>query len=163
MLSTRVGIAEDVLQTKSLFDTIPEAVTRIWRTPVTGSSKRLANLNMIRWLPKFSSKLFEALHRIYQRFPQEPKKSVLEGTLARLGSQTRRLLRRKFGPPRILGMLGKESRGHCLTFFTSVATERRIRPSEQDHTRCGHYLVDESWLQANDPKRIASWDRLRLG
>jgi glycosyltransferase involved in cell wall biosynthesis len=156
ILSTRVGIAEDVLQTRSLFDTIPEAVTRIVEDIRDGILETTCQPQYDTVVAQNSPpKLFEALQRIYQKFPQEPKRRLLEGTLARLGSQTRRLLRRKYSPPRILGMLGEEKPGTLFDFiYDALRQSGAFDLRNKINARCGHYLVDERWLQANDPKKI---------
>ncbi|MET0224764.1 MAG: hypothetical protein ABW346_10365, partial [Terrimicrobium sp.] len=158
VLSTRVGIAEDVLQTKSLFDTIPEAVTRILEDTRDRILETTCQPQYDTVVAKNSpSKLFEALHRIYQSFPQEPKKRVIEGTLALLSSQARRLLRRRFGPPTMLGMLAEGKPGTLFQFlYGALRQSGAFDLQNKIDTRCGHYLVDESWFKVNDPKRIAS-------
>jgi glycosyltransferase involved in cell wall biosynthesis len=157
VLSTRVGIAEDVLETRSLFDTIPEAVARI----LADVHDRILEATC---QPQYETvvaqncppKLFDALHRIYQSFPQHTKKKALEATFARLSSQARRLLRRRYSPPTILGMLAE---GKPRTFFEFLHGALR-QSGEFDlrnkiDARCGHYLVDERWFKANDPQTIA--------
>jgi glycosyltransferase involved in cell wall biosynthesis len=157
VLSTRVGIAEDVLGTPSLFDTIPEAVARILEDIREGILEATCQ-------PQYETvsaqnsppKLFDALHQIYGSFPQRTKKTVLEATLARLSWQTRRLLRRRFSPPTILGMLAE---GNPRTFFEFLYGALRQSGAfdlrNKIDARCGHYLVDAGWFKANDPQKIA--------
>jgi glycosyltransferase involved in cell wall biosynthesis len=157
ILSTRVGIAEDVLETRSLFDTIPEAVTRILQDIREGVLEATCQPQYDTVVAQNSPpRLFEALQRIYQKFPQEPKKRLLEGTLARLSSQARRLLRRACRPPTILGMLRE---GHPGTLFEFIYGALRQNGAfdlrNKIDARCRHYLVDENWFKANDPEKIA--------
>ena len=156
VLSTRVGIAEDVLETRSLFDTIPEAVARILEDLRAGTLDTTCQPQYDTVVAQNSPpKLFEALQLIYQGFPQRTKKRALEATLARMSSQGRRLLRRRYRPPEILGMLG-ERPGTLFEFLYGAL--RQSGAFELRHNidaSCAHYLVDESWLEAHDPKRIA--------
>ena len=90
VLSTRVGISEDVLEEASLFDTIPEAVSRI------SDDIRCRKLDATRE-PQYRrvlaqntpERLAEALRRIYKCFPQEPPKKLAEAACAWLRTQTR--------------------------------------------------------------------------
>jgi glycosyltransferase involved in cell wall biosynthesis len=157
VLSTRVGIAEDVLENRSLFDTIPEAVARILEDICERS---LETTRQPQYETVFAQnsppKLCEAMHRVYESFPQQTKRRILEATLTRLSSQARRLLRRRYSPPNILGML---SDGRPRRFFQFL--HDALRQSGEFDLRnevdgsCGHYLVDESWFEANDPQKIA--------
>jgi glycosyltransferase involved in cell wall biosynthesis len=157
VLSTRVGIAEDVLETRSLFDTIPEAVTRILEDIRGGILEATCQPQYDRVVAQNSpAKLFDSLHRIYESFPQEPKKSAFDGTLALLSSRSRRLLRRRYRPPTILGMLGEGKPGTLFEFLSGALRESgAFELRSQIDARCEHYLVDKSWFKANDPKRIA--------
>jgi glycosyltransferase involved in cell wall biosynthesis len=157
ILSTRVGIAEDVLETRSLFDTIPEAVTRILEDIRDGILEATCQPQYDKVVARNSPpKLFEALQRIYQKFPQEPKKRPLEGTLARLSSQARRLLRRRYTPPTVLGMLEGGKPGRLFEFiYAALRQSGAFDLRNKIDAGCGHYLVDESWFKANDPKKIA--------
>src|SRR4029434_10321152 len=75
---------------------------------------------------------------------------------ARLSWQTRRLLRRRFSPTTILGLLAE---GNPRTFFEFLYGALRQSGAfdlrNKIDARCGHYLVDESWFKANDPQKIA--------
>jgi glycosyltransferase involved in cell wall biosynthesis len=156
VLSTRVGIAEDVLDARSLFDTIPEAVARILKDihdeTLRSTCQRQYDTVVAQNSPP---KFFEALYRMYQGFPQEPKKGILHATVERLGSQVRRLLRRKYSPPPILGILSEGKPGTLFVFLHGALRQSgAFDLRNQVEPRCGHYLVDESWFNANDAKRI---------
>jgi glycosyltransferase involved in cell wall biosynthesis len=157
VLSTRVGIAEDVLETKSLFDTIPEAVTRILEDIRDRILEATCQLQYDTVVAKNSPpKFFDALHRIYQSFPQEPKKRVLAGAVALLGSQARRLLRRRHDPPVMLGMLKEGAPGALFQFLDDALRQSgAFDLRNKIDARCRHYLVDENWFKVNDPKRTA--------
>ena len=80
VLSTRVGIAEDVLETQSLFDTIPEAVARILEDIRDGILETTCQPQYETVVAQNSPpKLFDALHRIYQSFPQRTEKESPRG------------------------------------------------------------------------------------
>jgi len=157
VLSTRVGIAEDVLESRSLFDTIPEAVARILADSRDGILEATCQPQYDTVVAQNSPpELFDALHRIYQSFPQRTKKRVLDATLDRLSSQARRLLRRRYSPPTILGMLGEWKPGTFFEFLYGALRESgAFDLRNQIDANCAHYLVDETWFKANDPKRIA--------
>jgi hypothetical protein len=156
VLSTRVGVAEDVLETRSLFDTIPEAVTRILDDIRDGILAGTCQPQYDTVVAQNSPpKLFEALQRIYQSFPQKPKKRILDGTLACLGSQARRLLRRRYNPPKTLGMLREGKPGMLFEFLHGALRQSdAFELRNKIDARCGHYLVDESWFKGNDPQKI---------
>ena len=156
VLSTRVGIAEDVLNTKSLFDTIPEAAARILDDIHDGILEATCQPQYEMVLAQNSPpKLFEALQRIYESFPQEPKKRILDGTLACLGSQAQRFLRRRYLSPKILGILGEEKPGTLFEFLHGALRQSGAFELRNNiDAKCGHYLVGESWFKANDPKKI---------
>ena len=157
VLSTRVGIAQDVLEARSLFDTIPEAVARILEDMRDGILQSTCQ-------PQYEAvvanncppRLFDALHRIYRSLPQQTKKGALEATMARLGSHARRLLRRKYRPPTLLGMLAEGRPGTLFEFlYDALRQSGAFDLRKKIDARCGYYLVDENWLKANAPRRIA--------
>ena len=157
VLSTRVGIAEDVLEAQSLFDTIPEAVARVLEDIHDGRLQSTCQPQYDTVVAQNSPpKLFNALHRIYQSLPQEPKKRVLKATVDRLSSQAQELIRRRYSPPKILGMLGEGKPGTLFTFlYGALQQSGAFELRNKIEARCRHYLVDETWLKANDPKSIA--------
>ncbi|HEY5953068.1 MAG TPA: glycosyltransferase, partial [Terrimicrobiaceae bacterium] len=78
VLSTRVGIAEDILEKVCLFDTIPDAVDRILVNMRNGAWQAVCRSQYERALAQNSPpKLAEALRQIYSGFPQLPKKGAL--------------------------------------------------------------------------------------
>ena len=157
VLSTRVGIAEDVLETRSLFDTIPEAVTRILEDVRGGSLESTCQPQYTAVVGQNSPpRLFDALHKIYRSIPQEPKKGILEATIACSGSYGRRLLRRRSRPPAILGMIAEGKPGRLFEFlFGTLRQSGAFDLWKRIDAQCRHYLVDESWLKINDPRKIA--------
>jgi len=158
VLSTRVGIAEDVLAAQSLFDTIPEAVARILKDIHDGILEATCQPQYDTVFSQNSPpKLFDALHQIYRSFPQEPKRGGLEATVARLSSQARRLPRRRYTPPAVLGMLAEGKPGRLFEFLNRALRQGgAFDLRNKIEATCRHYLVDESWLEANGAERIAS-------
>ncbi len=157
VLSTRVGIAEEVLESRSLFDTIPEAVTRILEDIRDGSleTTRQPQYEMV-VAENSPPNLFATMHRVYQSFPQHPKKRILEATLTRLSSHARRLLRRRYSPPNTLGMLVEgKPRAFFQFLYDALRQSGEFDLRNEIDGNCGHYLVDESWFDANDPQKIA--------
>ena len=78
-LSTRVGVAEDLLEDESLFNTIPEAVDRIVEDIRRQALEPTREPQYRRALAENTPQgLAEALRRIYQDFPQLPPKPFCE-------------------------------------------------------------------------------------
>ena len=88
VLSTRVGISEDVLEEASLFDTIPEAVSCICddiRSRMLDATREPQYRRVL--AENTPEKFADALRRIYKGFPQEPPKAIAAGD-ARLAAHT---------------------------------------------------------------------------
>jgi glycosyltransferase involved in cell wall biosynthesis len=158
ILSTRVGIAEDILEEVSLFDTVPEAVSRILDDVRSRALEPAAQLQYERVIAGNSpARLSEALSRIYERFPRQPKKGVLEASAAWLHSHGKRLFRRRCRPPTIIGMIPAEKPGTLFEFLYRVLRQSdAVQVREQISAGCGHYLIDANWLRANDPNKLAA-------
>jgi glycosyltransferase involved in cell wall biosynthesis len=157
VLSTRVGISEDVLEEASLFDTIPEAASRI------SDDIRCRKLDATRE-PQYRrvlaqntpERLAEALRRIYKCFPQEPPKKLAEAACAWLRTQTRAHLHRQSQPPTILGLLAGNAPGKLFRFLQETLRQARAFVLRETIAGdCRHYLADASWLSSNDTKRLA--------
>jgi glycosyltransferase involved in cell wall biosynthesis len=152
VLSTRVGIAEDVVEKACLFDTIPEAVARIvddlqhnvLRAPIQLHYERVTARNT-------PPRLSDDLRRIYSRFPRQPKKSFFQATATWLRSQERRFFRRRCIPPAKVGMLSAGKPGTLFEFLLwALRQSRAFEVHEKISPACRHYLVDASWLRSND-------------
>jgi Glycosyl transferases group 1 len=156
VLSTRVGIAEDILENVCLFDTIPDAVDRILENMRNGVWQAVCRSQHERALARNSPpKLAEALRRIYSSFPQLPKKGALEATTAWLGSLTRRLVRRRRSPPKRVGMISKGVQGELFEFLRRTLRQSAVFEVHEDVVpECQHYLIDESSLRFIDPKTL---------
>ncbi|HEY5777595.1 MAG TPA: glycosyltransferase [Terrimicrobiaceae bacterium] len=157
VMSTRVGIAEDILESNSLFDTIPEAVTQILEDIRHGTLQPSSQSQYERVFAENSPKrLSDALRQIYQNFPRETRKGVLAATAAWIRSHGRGTFRRRYSPPKTVGMISGGTRGRLFEFLHGVMRQSgAFDICEKTDARCRHYLVDESWLRTNDPKKMA--------
>lgn len=158
VLSTRVGIAEDVLEEPSLFDTIPEAVARILEDIRNGALQPTSHSQYERVVAGNSpQRLSEALRRIYEGFPRVSKKGVLEATIAWLRSRKRRLFRYRCSPPTRVAMISEGTPGELFDFLRgALRRSGAFEVREKIAPDCRHYLVDDGWLRSNDPKRLAN-------
>jgi hypothetical protein len=158
VLSTRVGIAEDILEKVSLFDTIPEAVSRILEDIRNGALEPTSQSQYERVVAGNSpERLSEALRRIYGGFPPLPKKGVLEAAIAWLRSHRRRLFRRRRRAPTAVGMISEGTPGELFEFLRAALRQSgALEMREKTGPECQHYLINESWLEANDPKRLTN-------
>lgn len=156
VLSTRVGISEDVLEEASLFDTIPEAVSRI-RDDV-----RLRTLDATRE-PQYRrvlagntpERLAEALRRIYESFPQESPKGIAKAMRSWLRTQVRAHFRRRSKAPAVIGLLRGKTPGTLFSFLhETMRQSQALTVRESIDADCRSYLADESWLSSNDAKRL---------
>ena len=156
VLSTRVGISEDVLEEASLFDTIPEAVSRIWMTSGVGMLDATRESQYRTVLAQNTpEQLAEALRRIYTCFPQEPPKGIAEATRAWLRTKTRTHLRLRSKPPAVIGLLCGKTPGMLFDFLRETLRQSEVLSlRETISADCRSYLVDESWLSCNDAKRL---------
>ena len=105
VLSTRVGISEDVLEEASLFDTIPEAVSCICddiRSRVLDATREPQYRRVL--AENTPEKLGDALSRIYKGFPQEPPIAIAEAMRAWLRTQTTAHFRRRSNTPACVGV-----------------------------------------------------------
>lgn len=152
VLSTRVGIAEDVVEKASLFDTIPEAVSRILDDVQRDVLQASVQVHYERVTARNTPpRLSDNLRRIYSRFPRQPKKSLFQATATWLRSQERRFLRRRCVPPARIGMLSAGRPGTLFEFLLWALRESRaFEVHEKIGPACRHYLVDASWLRSND-------------
>ena len=156
VLSTRVGISEDVLEEASLFDTIPEAASRIvadiqYRTLEATREPQYRTV-LAQNTPE---RLAEAMRRIYNCFPQEPPRGIAEATRAWLRTQTRTHLRRRYKPPAVIGLLSGKTPGMLFDFLRDTLRQSEVLVlRETIAADCRSYLVDESWLRSNDAKRL---------
>jgi glycosyltransferase involved in cell wall biosynthesis len=155
VLSTRVGVAEDVLEERSLFDTIPEAVSRIVDDMQNRTLEATREPQYRRVLEQNTpEKLAEALHRIYEGFPQGPPKGIGEAASAWLRTRSRAFLRRRHHQPTVIGLLPGKSPGVLFDFLRdALRHSSKIVLRNAITEDCRSYLADESWLSANDPKR----------
>ena len=158
VMSTRVGIAEDILESNSLFDTIPEAVTQILEDIRHGTLQSSSQSQYERVVAENSPKrLSDALRQIYQSFPRETRKGVLAATAAWIRSHGRGAFRRRYSPPKTVGMISGGTPGRLFEFLHGAMRQSgAFDICEKTDARCRHYLVDESWLRTNDPKKMAN-------
>ena len=127
VLSTRVGISEDVLEEASLFDTIPEAVSRIFgRHPVVERWTRPENLNTAGCSPRIPRRdSLKHCAEFTNAFPRSRRKGIAEAARAWLRTQTRAHLRRRSQPPTVIGLLAGNAPGKLFPFPPrNVAAER---------------------------------------
>jgi len=159
VLSTRVGIAEDILEEVSLFDTIPEAVNRILEDIRYGALDATSEPQYGRVFAQNSlQRLSDALRRIYQSFPREPQKAIVEATSAWLRTQGKKLFGRRCDSPAVVGMISEKTPGKLFEFLhNTLRKSGAFVLRESIDADCRHYLVDASWLRSNDPKRLADW------
>jgi glycosyltransferase involved in cell wall biosynthesis len=155
VLSTRVGIAEDVLEEASLFDTIPEAVDRISDDIRYRTLEETREPQYRRVLAQNTpQRLADVLRRIYNCFPQEPPKRLAEATRGWLRTQARAHFRRRSQPPAIIGLLCGKSPGMLFEFLRETLRQSGAVVLRETIARdCRSYLADESWLISNDAKR----------
>ena len=155
ILSTRVGIAEDVLEPKSLFDTIPEAVSRILEDARDQTLEPTREPQYRRVLEQNTpEKLAEALHRVYEGLPQDPPKTTLEAASAWLRVRGIALLRRRRSPPRVVGLLPGKSPGRLFDFLRETLRESSAIVLRNTLTGdCESYLADESWVSSNQTEK----------
>jgi glycosyltransferase involved in cell wall biosynthesis len=155
ILSTRVGIAEDVLEANSLFATIPEAVSRILEDVRDQTLEPTREPQYRRVLEQNTpEKLAEALHRIYEGLPQEPPKTTLEAASAWLRVRGSAFLRRRPSPPRVIGLLPGKSPGRLFDFLRETLRQSSdIVLRNALTTDCKSYLADESWLSSNQTEK----------
>ena len=155
VLSTRVGISEDVLEKASLFDTIPEAVSRILDDVRHRSLDPTREAQYRTVLAQNTpGKLAEALRRIYAGFPQEPPKGIAKATRAWLRARIPDHLRRRSKPPTVIGLLCGQNPGKLFTFLHEALRQSNavvLRRTICEDCQC--YLADESWLRSNDTER----------
>jgi hypothetical protein len=158
VLSTRVGVAEDILEKSSLFDTIPEAVARILEDVRHGALDSTSQPQYDKVLAQNSpEKLSATLRRIYEGFPREPKKSVLDATRTLLRSYRKRLFRRRCGSPSVVGMISERAPGKLFEFLhDALRRSDAFDLREKIEAPCRHYLIDAGWLESNDPKSLAN-------
>ena len=154
VFSTRVGVAEDVLEEASLFDTIPEAVSRVVDDIRYGTLDATREPQYRRVLARnIPERLAEELRQIYQSFPKEPPKRIAEATCAWLRTQRRARFRRRSKPPAVVGLLCGKTPGMLFDFLRE--TLRQSGAFVLRHAiagDCRHYLADTSWLNSNDLK-----------
>jgi hypothetical protein len=99
-------------------------------------------------------KLAEALHRIYESFPQEPPKGIAEAAGAWLRARTKPLVRRRHTPPAIIGLLPGKYPGILFNFLRDALRQSSAIVLRNAITEdCRSYLADASWLSSNDPKK----------
>ena len=157
ILSTRVGIAEDVLEEVSLFDTMPEAVSRISddiRHRTLDATREAQYRTVL--TENNPERLAEAMRRIYGRFPQEPPKKLREAARTWLRAGTRARFRRRAEPPAIIGLLGGRSPGVLFDFLRQALRQSgAVVLSESIAGNCRHYLADENWLSSSDARKPA--------
>ncbi len=157
VLSTRVGISEDVLEEASLFETIPEAVSRISddiRHRTLDATREAQYRTVL--TKNIPERLAEAMRRIYSRFPQEPPKKLREAARTWLRARTRACFRRRTEPPAIIGLLGGRSPGVLFDFLRQALRQSgAVVLSESIAGNCRHYLADESWLSSSDARKPA--------
>jgi glycosyltransferase involved in cell wall biosynthesis len=158
VLSTRVGIAEDILENVSLFDTIPEAITRILEDIRNGLLQPATQPQYDRVAARNSpQKLSDALRGIYEGFPRQPRKGVLEATAAWLRSHRRRLFRQRHNAPTTIGIISEGRPGRLFEFLAGAMRQSgAFDAREKIGAGCRNYLIDENWLRSNDPKRLAN-------
>jgi glycosyltransferase involved in cell wall biosynthesis len=156
VLSTRVGISEDVLEEASLFDTIPEAVRRICSDIRDRTLNATQEPQYRRVLAQNTpERLAEALRRIYNSFPQEPPKGIASALRTWLRTQTRaRFRRRRPKGPSVIGLLKGKNPGTLFNFLhESLRQSKAFVVRESLGADCKCYLADESWLSSNEAKR----------
>ena len=156
VLSTRVGISEDVLEEASVFDTIPEAVSRICDDILSRMLDATREPQYRRVLAENTpQKLADALRRIYKGFPQEPPIAIAEAMRAWLRTQTMAHLRRRSSPPTVIGLLGGKTPGILFDFLRETLRQSEaLILRETIAADCRSYLADESWLSCNDAKPL---------
>lgn len=157
VLSTRVGIAEDVLEEACLFDTIPEAAGRIVDDIRHRTLEATREPQYRKVLAQNTpEKLAAALHRIYKGFPQEPPKGVAEAAGAWLRARAKALVRPRHKPPAVIGLLPGKSPGMLFDFLRDALRQSPAIVLRNAITEdCRSYLADASWLSPNDLKRSA--------
>ena len=150
-LSTRVGVAEDLLEDESLFNTIPEAVDRIVEDIRRQALEPTREPQYRRALAENTPQgLAEALRRIYQDFPQLPPKPFCEAACSEVYRRGRNVLRRWQTPPAVIGLLRGTSPGALFTFLTETLRQSSAIVLRDALTEdCRAYLADESWLRLN--------------
>lgn len=155
VLSTRVGIAEDVLEAESLFDTTPEAVSRIlddirYQTLETTREPQY-NRVLAQNTPQ---RLTESLHRIYGSFPQAPPKRIAEAAGAWFRTSCRAVLRRRrYEPPAVIGFLRGRTPGVLFDFLSDALRQSSSVVVRDEITEdCRSYLADESWVSRSKPE-----------
>jgi glycosyltransferase involved in cell wall biosynthesis len=158
VLSTRVGIAEDALEEASLFDTIPEAVSRIVDDIRHRTLEFTREPQYRRVLAQNTrEKLAEALRRIYESFPKEPPRAIAEAARAWVLSWVKGLVRRRHKAPAVIGLLPGKSPGMLFDFLRDTLRQSPAVVLRNAITEdCQSYLVDESWLSSNVPKKPAN-------
>jgi hypothetical protein len=159
VLSTRVGVAEDVLEEASLFDTISEAVNRISddiRNRTLDETREPQHRRVL--AQNTPQRLADVLRRIYNCFPQEPPRRLAEATRAWLRTQARAHFRRRSQPPAIIGLLCGKSPGMLFEFLRETLRQSGAVVLREAIARdCRSYLADESWLIWNDAKKSPDW------
>ena len=157
ILSTRVGISEDVLEQASLFDTIPEAVSSISDDIQHRTLDATREPQYRRVLAQNTpERLAEAMRRIYSCFPKEPPKSLGEVTRAWLCTRTRAYFRRRSEPPAVIGLLRGKSPGALFDFLHETLRQSGgLVLRETIAEDCRSYLADESWVISNHARRPA--------
>ena len=158
VLSTRVGISEDVLEEASLFDTIPEAVSRI------SDDIRHRTLDATRE-PQYRTGARQEYPGETRRCiapnlqtlsPGAAEKAARSGTRPGCARRPRAHFRRRSEPPTIIGLLGGRSPGVLFDFLRQALRQSgAVVLSESIAGNCRHYLVDESWLSSNDARKPA--------
>ena len=160
VLSTRVGVAEDVLEEVSLFDTIPEAVSRI------SDDIRYRTLDATRE-PQYRrvlagnipERLAEGLRRIYKAFPRNHPKGSRRRHAP--GCERRAGLISAGGPnlPPSLACSPGNTPGMLFNFLRETLRQSgAFVLRETIAADCRHYLADASWLSSNDVKRLVGSD-----
>ena len=160
VLSTRVGISEDVLEEASLFDTIPEAVSRIV------DDIRLGKLDSTRE-PQYRTvlarntpeRLSEALRRIYSCFPQEPPKGIAEATRACLRAKARAHLRLRPTPPVVIGLLCGKTPSMLFDFLQrDLAAKRGPVLARDNLTRLPVLSGGRKLAEREQCETLSRWD-----
>ena len=152
LLSTRVGISEDVLEGVSLFNTIPEAVSGVVHDIRERSLAATCEAQYRKVLRgNTPGKFSEEMHRLYQSLPQKPPKGISQAGRGLLRAQIRNRFRRRADGPKVIGLLRGKTPGKLFTFL-----QETLRQSDGVTLRsaisadCRSYLVDESWFSSRD-------------
>ena len=141
ILSTRVGIAEDVLERGSLFDTIPEAVSRILEDTGIERWKRPGNLNIAgcsRRIPRRSSR--KPCVEFTKVFLRTRRKQLSKRRAPGSACGACALLRRRRSPPRCGRIAPRKIPGEAFR-FSSRNTASVLRNRAPEHAHRGLRIV----------------------